>query len=92
MRAGRVKDTTAWGTSFLGMLIAFKEKKQEWYLHTLIGTNLLIINKMIMIITIDSLNNIILYRCIVNSNFDCKFCGNRLYFIENDNQRLIAEE
>ncbi|OPA09392.1 hypothetical protein BHL54_23000, partial [Bacillus cereus] len=23
----------------------------------------------------------ILYRCIVNSNFDCKFCGNRLYFI-----------
>ena len=32
-------------------------------------SNLLIINKMIMIITIDSLNNIILYRCIVNSNF-----------------------
>lgn len=54
--------------------------------------NLLIINKLIMIITIDSLNNIILYRCIVNSNFDCKFCGNRLYFIENDNQLLIAEE
>ena len=49
-------------------------------------SNLLIINKMIMIITIDSLNNIILYRCIVNSNFDCKFCGNKLYFIENDNQ------
>ncbi|TBX65269.1 hypothetical protein E0M28_17860 [Bacillus toyonensis] len=48
--------------------------------------NLLIINKLIMIITIDSLNNIILYGCIVNSNFDCKFCGNRLYFIENDNQ------
>ncbi|PFT66099.1 hypothetical protein COK73_25335, partial [Bacillus cereus] len=35
-------------------------------------SNLLIINKMIMIITIDSLNNIILYGCIVNSNFDCK--------------------
>ncbi|PGO23216.1 hypothetical protein CN984_23945 [Bacillus cereus] len=49
-------------------------------------SQLLIINKLIMIITIDSLNNIILYRCIVNSNFDCKFCGNRLYFIENDNQ------
>lgn len=48
--------------------------------------NLLIINKLIMIITIDSLNNIILYGCIVNSNFDCKFWGNRLYFIENDNQ------
>ncbi len=55
-------------------------------------SNLLIINKMIMIITIDSLNNIILYRCIVNSNFDCKFCRNRLYFIENDNQLLVAEE
>ena len=49
-------------------------------------SQLLIINKLIMIITIDSLNNIILYRCIVNSNFDCKFYGNRLYFIENDNQ------
>ena len=49
-------------------------------------SNLLIINKLIMIITIDSLNNIILYRCIVNSIFDCKFYGNRLYFIENDNQ------
>ncbi|MBE7105565.1 hypothetical protein FT637_21845 [Bacillus cereus] len=49
-------------------------------------SQLLIIKKLIMIITIDSLNNIILYRCIVNSNFDCKFCGNRLYFIENDNQ------
>lgn len=49
-------------------------------------SNLLIINKLIMIITIDSLNNIILYGCIVNSNFHCKFCGNRLYFIENDNQ------
>lgn len=49
-------------------------------------SNLLIINKLIMIITIDSLNNIILYSCIVNSNFDCKICGNRLYFIENDNQ------
>ncbi len=48
--------------------------------------NLLIINKMIMIITNDSLNNIILYGCIVNSDFDCKFCRNRLYFIENDNQ------
>ncbi|EJS72162.1 hypothetical protein ICY_04295 [Bacillus cereus BAG2X1-3] len=55
-------------------------------------SNLLIINKLIMIITIDSLNNIILYRRIVNSNFDCKFCGNRLYFIENDNQLLVAEE
>ncbi len=54
--------------------------------------NFLIINKMIMIINIDSLNNIILYGCIVNSNFDCKFCGNRLYFIENDNQQLVAEE
>ena len=53
---------------------------------------LLIINKLIMIITIDSLNNIILYRCIVNSDFDCKFCKNKLYFIENDNQLLIAEE
>ncbi len=52
----------------------------------------LIINKLIMIITIDSLNNIILYKCIVNSNFDCKFSGNRLYFIENDNQQLVAEE
>ncbi|QHH91020.1 hypothetical protein FPL01_21670 [Bacillus pacificus] len=49
-------------------------------------SNLLIINKLIMIITIDSLNNIILSSCIVNSNFNCKFCGNRLYFIENDNQ------
>ncbi len=48
--------------------------------------NLLIINKLIMIITIDSLNNIILYRCIVNSNFDCKIHKNKLYFIENDNQ------
>lgn len=51
-----------------------------------VTSNLLIINKMIMIITIDSLNNIILYRCIVNSNLDCKFSENRLYFIENDNQ------
>lgn len=49
-------------------------------------SNLLIINELIMIITIDSLNNIILSSCIVNSNFNCKFCGNRLYFIENDNQ------
>ncbi len=49
-------------------------------------SNLLIINKLIMIITIDSLNNIILSSCIVNSDFNCKFCGNRLYFIENDNQ------
>ncbi|MDR4260094.1 hypothetical protein FO501_16715 [Bacillus pacificus] len=49
-------------------------------------SNFLIINKLIMIITIDSLNNIILSSFIVNSNFNCKFCGNRLYFIENDNQ------
>ncbi|PQZ54937.1 hypothetical protein CQZ94_16625 [Bacillus sp. MYb209] len=49
-------------------------------------SQLIIINKLIIIITTDSLNNIILYTCIVNSNFDCKFCGNRLYFIENDNQ------
>ncbi|KAB2455866.1 hypothetical protein F8160_21410 [Bacillus sp. CH126_4D] len=49
-------------------------------------SNLLIINKLIMIITTDSLNNIILSSCIVNSNFNCKFCRNRLYFIENDNQ------
>ncbi|MBE7115071.1 hypothetical protein FT641_20660 [Bacillus paranthracis] len=55
-------------------------------------SNFLIINKLIMIITIDSLNNIILSSCIVNSNFNCKFCGNRLYFIENDNQLLVAEE
>ncbi len=53
---------------------------------------LLIINKMIMIITIDSLNTIILYRCIVNSDFDCKIYKNKLYFIENDNQLLVAEE
>ncbi len=55
-------------------------------------SNLLIINKMIMIITIDSLNTIILYRCIVNSDFDCKIYKNKLYFIENDNQLLVAEE
>lgn len=55
-------------------------------------SNFLIINKLIMIITIDSLNNIILSSFIVNSNFNCKFCGNRLYFIENDNQLLVAEE
>ena len=45
-----------------------------------------------MIITIDSLNTIILYRCIVNSDFDCKIYKNKLYFIENDNQLLVAEE
>ena len=43
-------------------------------------SNLLIINKMIMIITIDSLNNIILYRCIVNSNFDCKFWKQVIFY------------
>ncbi|MDR4172679.1 hypothetical protein FO522_22830 [Bacillus nitratireducens] len=55
-------------------------------------SQLLIINKLIMIITIDSLNTIILYRCIVNSDFDCKIYKNKLYFIENDNQLLVAEE
>ncbi len=38
-----------------------------------------------MIINTNPLNNIILSFCLVNSNFDCKSNGKKVYFTENDN-------
>ncbi len=55
-------------------------------------SKLTILYILIMIINIDSVNNIISSPYLVNSNFDCKSNRNKLYFIENDNHLIITEE
>ncbi len=59
---------------------------------TKIVLKLAILYVLIMIINVDSVNNIMLSLYLVNSNFDCKSNGNKLYFIENDNHLIITEE